>query len=644
MRRLGRILILIIIDAVLINLSLYAALWLRFDGDIPFRYISSLERFAVSFTLLMLLFFFLFGLYNRLWQYASIGELFSILGAVTAGIVGFFFYSYVALQTLVFPRSVFIFTWLLMIFLIGTSRLSWRFMRDHWFFPEKVQGYNPVLVVGAGDAGAAVARELKNSKTGQKSVPIGFIDDDPGKQKLKMFGKPVLGKRQDIPRLVKKYDVKEIIIAIPSAPGWKIREIVDICYTTPAKLKILPGISDLINEKVSVNQIRELQVEDLLDRKPVSVDLESIAGYLKARTVLVTGAGGSIGSELCRQIARFKPRALILLDHGENSIYEIEMEIASLKMDVEIVPVVADTRDAFSIKDIFQRYAPQVVFHAAAYKHVPLMEFNPCEALKNNVFGTFNTAHCAHVYGAEAFVLVSTDKAVNPSSIMGASKRVSEMVIQQFTGSGTRFASVRFGNVLDSRGSVVPLFKKQIVQGGPVTVTHPDMTRYFMTIPESVQLVIQAGALARGGETFVLDMGKPVKIVDLAKRMIRLAGFRPEEDIKIIYSGVRPGEKLFEELLTPDEGLSSTCHQRIHIASPEQADQRKLEKLISMLSQEDWITAKEEVFCKLKEIIPGFKPCEITEASEKVQALIKADLRLVQSAKAKPGEGFTDTR
>lgn len=557
----------------------------------------------------MIALFYLFGLYHRLWQYASIGELLSIVGAVSVGSLLFFGYSLLKMQgaTYVLPRSAFVFSWLINIFLIGASRLSWRLMRDHWFFPNRFFERKPVLVVGAGDAGATVVRELKN-RNDKSGVPIGFVDDDQSKQKNKMFGIPVLGKREDIPRLVDEYGVEEIIVAIPSAPGWVIRELVDICSTTPAKLKIVPGLYELIDGRVSVNQIRELQVEDLLDREPVKVDLDSMAGYLSGRTVLVTGAGGSIGSELCRQIARFKPRCLILLDHCENAIYEIHRELGEQNLECELVPVVADIRDKQAMDNLFAGLRPQVVFHAAAHKHVPLMEDNPAAALKNNVLGTWNVARAAHDGQIETFILISTDKAVNPVSIMGATKRVAEMVIQYLAqNSSTRFAAVRFGNVLGSSGSVVPLFQKQIARGGPVTVTHPEMTRFFMTIPEAVQLVIQAGALAKGGEIFVLDMGKPMKIVELARRMIKLAGFRPEQDIQIVYTGIRPGEKLCEEILTQEEGVTATWHQRIFVARPDGVDCSALERLLGALESNEPINSYEEAVELLNLVLPSFK-------------------------------------
>ncbi len=630
MSRPKRMLILMAVDAVLVNAALLLALWLRFDGAIPRQYIVSYQQLALVFTVVRLACFYAFGLYNRLWQYASVGELLSIVSAVTVGTLVNITYAYFQMQgsTFPLPRSVFALSWMLNILFIGGSRLSWRLFRDYGLKPVRVRAGKPVLIVGAGDAGAAVARELKNYN-GHKSVPIGFVDDDPAKQRLEMFGLPVLGRREDIPRLVEDYGVEEIIIAIPSAPGRVIREIVDICQATPAKLKILPGIYELIDGRVSVSQIREVQVEDILGREPVQVDLESMAGYLAGRVVLVTGAGGSIGSELCRQVAQFAPRKLVLLGHGENSIYEIHQELQDGNAELDLVPVIVDVKDAPAVNDIFKRYQPQVVFHAAAHKHVPLMEENPAEALKNNILGTWCVARAAHRHRAEAFIFVSTDKAVNPTSVMGATKRVAEMVVQEISRtSKTRFAAVRFGNVLGSRGSVVPLFKKQIARGGPVTVTHPEMTRYFMTIPEAVQLVIQAGALARGGEVFILDMGEPVKIVDLARSMIRLSGFEPDEDIEIVYTGIRPGEKLYEEILTSEEGIGATRHQRIFVARPDGVDAAALERLLHTVGQPGWIAGEEEVSALLRSVLPAFR-------SDR-QGLADASEAIISDMQAKP--------
>ncbi|MGB4443135.1 MAG: nucleoside-diphosphate sugar epimerase/dehydratase [Dethiobacteria bacterium] len=602
--------LLVLIDAMLVGAALYMALFLRFDGLIPTGYMTAYRQLAPIFTVVLLVSFYLFGLYNRLWQYASVGELLLITASITVGTAVNFLILLTNARggTFLLPRSVPVLHWMITILLIGFSRFSWRFIRGVLFRNRKPGEIKHVLIVGAGDAGATLVRELKQRRYQDNLVPVGFVDDNPSKQKMGMFGLPVLGRREDIPRLVQKYDVDEIIIAIPSASRAVIGEIVDICQTTPASLKILPGIYELVNGRVSVNQIREVRVEDILGREPVAVDLESIAGYLAGKVVLVTGAGGSIGSELCRQAARFEPRQLLLLGRGENSIYEIYQELSIEYANLEIVPVIHDVRETVALEDIFQKYRPEVVFHAAAHKHVPLMERYPAEAVKNNILGTFNVARAAHKYSTEVFILISTDKAVHPSSIMGASKRIAEMVVQQLSrNSETRFAAVRFGNVLDSRGSVVPLFKKQIAAGGPVTVTHPEMTRYFMTIPEAVQLVIQAGALARGGEIFILDMGEPMNILALARRMIRLAGFQPDQEIPIVFTGIRPGEKLFEELLTSEEEMETTLHQSIFMARPDHDfGEIKLQRLLNTISSPRWNPSREEVIALIRTVLPGF--------------------------------------
>ena len=601
----------IIVDAIMIGASFYLALHLRFDGFIPEQYLLAFRQLVVFFTLSQLVLFFLFGFYNRLWQYASTGEIFLIAVSITAGALVNFMIILIGSRggTFLVPRSVLVMHWMITILLIGFSRFSWRFIRGYIFRSRKPGEIKHILIVGAGDAGATLVRELKQRYFQDNLVPVGFVDDNPDKQRMGMFGLPVLGRREDIPQLVRRYAVDEIIIAIPSASRSAIGEIVDICQTTPASLKILPGIYELINGRVTVNQIRKVRVEDILGREPVEVDLEAIAGYLAEKPVLITGAGGSIGAELCRQVAGFGPRQLLLLGRGENSIYDIYQELSMAHPGLEIVPIIADVREAAPLNEIFNRYRPRVVFHAAAHKHVPLMEQYPAEAVKNNILGTFNAARAAHDCAAEAFILISTDKAVHPTSVMGASKRIAEMVVQQLARSSeTCFAAVRFGNVLDSRGSVVPLFKRQIAAGGPVTVTHPEMVRYFMTIPEAVQLVIQAGALARGGEIFILDMGEPMKILSLARRMIRLAGYQPEQEIPIVFTGIRPGEKLFEELLTDEEEMETTLHESIFVAGPnrDSGGEMGLQRLVKMIAVPGWNPSSEEVFELLCSLLPGF--------------------------------------
>lgn len=556
------------LDALAVNLAMFLALLLRFDGRIPVQYLTAYGSYAWPTTVVAILIFYAFGFYRRLWRYTSLHDLAVIvLGTSTVAalqLVGFY-----TTEVYRFPRSVIILTWLLSMFLIGASRLSdrlrWAFKSRQINGPKELEKIKRVLIIGAGDAGEMVLRELlKRPDLGLKVV--GFVDDDTSKHGRSLHGVPVLGPIEDIPKLTEKYHVQQLIIAIPSAPRRRIRSIVELCYQTRAEVRILPGVYELIDGKVTINHIKKVELEDLLGRDPVEVDIEEIAGYLNGEVVLITGAGGSIGSELSRQIARFNPKKLLLLGHGENSIFEIHNELSYKYPQLEMVPVIADIQDKKRIEQVFLEHKPTVVFHAAAHKHVPLMELNPTEAVKNNVIGTLNVAEAADKYKAKRFVLISTDKAVKPKSVMGATKRAAELIIQTLgRQSTTRFCAVRFGNVLGSRGSVVSVFRQQIARGGPVTVTHPDMTRYFMTIPEAVQLVIQAGAMAENGEIFILDMGEPVKIIDLARQMIKLSGFEPGEDIKIEFIGIRPGEKLKEEVLTEEEGVVRTKHQQIFV-------------------------------------------------------------------------------
>lgn len=503
-----------------------------------------------------------YGLYRKAWAYASIGELKSIFKAVTWTIVVVMGMQMVVNQDVYF-RALFL-TWMLHILLIGGSRLSWRLSRDI-ILQKDNQSAVATMIIGAGAAGTMVARQLQqNRASGMK--PVLFVDDDLTKNGLEIFGIPVMSGMKNIPDLVKDNDIEKIVIAIPSLDKQKMTDIMKVCVDTGARTQTIPRIEDLMTGKVSVNDMQDVKIEDLLGRDEVQLDLKAIADKLTDKTILVTGAGGSIGSEICRQVSQFRPKRLILLGHGESSIYSIDMELSSkVGRGTEIIPVIADIKDRDRIFDVIRTYQPDVIYHAAAHKHVPLMEANPTEAVKNNIFGTKNVAEGADIFGVPYFVMISTDKAVNPPNVMGATKRFAEMIVQNLAKeSETKFAAVRFGNVLGSRGSVVPLFKQQIAAGGPVTVTDPEMTRYFMTIPEASRLVIQAGTLAAGGEVFVLDMGEPVKIVDLAKNVIKLSGYEVE-DIGIAYSGIRPGEKLYEELLNEDEIQSGQVFPKIHI-------------------------------------------------------------------------------
>jgi FlaA1/EpsC-like NDP-sugar epimerase len=573
---------LIFIDAFLVAASLYMSLLLRFDFSLPELYLQRYQDLLFAVVIIRLATFYAFGLYRRLWQFASIEELNAVILAVTTS--SFLIYGYTILINQSLPRSSYIISWILNIALIGGVRFYLRLIKRAHTCRAK-DAVSRVLIVGAGSSGAIVLNELQRHFTTSRRMALGFIDDDPAKQRCAIHGVKVLGTREEIPSVVAHHEIDEIIIAMPSAPPSQVRKITRICSQLPVKVSILPGVYEILNGDVSISKIRPVQIEDLLGREEVKINLQEVAGYLMNETVLVTGAGGSIGSELCRQVAKYGPERILLLDHTENNVYHIEMEMKIICSDCDLVPIVADVRDTNRIEWVFNTYKPTVIFHAAAHKHVPLMEVNREEAIKNNVFGTKNVAEASDRHKAKSFLLISTDKAVNPTSVMGATKRVAEMVIQSLAKkSKTRFCAVRFGNVLGSRGSVIPLFTKQIEEGGPVTVTDPEMTRYFMTIPEAVQLVIQAGAMGEKGEIFVLDMGEPVKIINLAQDLIRLSGFEPDKDIKIEFTGIRPGEKLFEEVLTAEEGTKATKHERIFIAKATDIDSKSFCKELDHLN------------------------------------------------------------
>ncbi|MBB3110570.1 FlaA1/EpsC-like NDP-sugar epimerase [Paenibacillus phyllosphaerae] len=564
MRTRRRALLVLLLDLSIIWFSIVTSYLFRFDGQIPEHYFNQMIIYSVISSVISAATLLYFRLYSRLWQYASIEEILAIIAAVLSswGI------SLVCMMLLFgerIPLSISMRTVETMLLCIGGTRFGWRLINRYRI---KKHQKRKALIFGAGDCGVLIAKEIMNNPNSDLNI-VGFIDDDIAKYRKRVFGISVLGNRDVIEQAVLETKAEEIIIAIPSAGNHSITDIINICKKTPAKVKIIPGLSDLISGKVSVTSIRDVDVEDLLGREPVRPDLDGIASYVSGKTVIVTGAGGSIGSELSRQIASFKPDKLLLLGHGENSIYSIEMELRFNYPQLALETIIADIQDRQRIDEVFRVFKPHVVFHAAAHKHVPLMERNPAEAVKNNVFGSKNVADAADKYGVDRFVLISSDKAVNPSSIMGATKRIAEMYIQSLDKtSKTKFAAVRFGNVLGSRGSVIPRFREQIASGGPVTVTHPDMVRYFMTIPEAVQLVIQAGAFAEGGEVFVLDMGAPVRILNLAEDVIRLSGFDPYKDIDIEFTGMREGEKLFEELLLSEEDIKKTKHDRIFIGQP----------------------------------------------------------------------------
>ncbi|MFA5523146.1 MAG: nucleoside-diphosphate sugar epimerase/dehydratase [Tissierellales bacterium] len=584
MQKKARVFFLVILDIVLINLAYYLALYLRFDGKIDLNYLKVYLDNALIITFLKIVVFYYFKLYRSLWRYASVDELLNVVVAsivANAGVI-----SFLLVRQTFLPRGVYAITTILDMLLIGGVRFSYRTLRrvkGNGF--SKGDSFKHIMIIGAGDAGAMVIRELKNH-TQLNSRPVAIIDDDSLKKGQRINGVPIMGQRVDIVTIANKMDIDEIIIAIPSASKSEIRDIVSECKKTKCKLKILPGMYELIDGNVSIKEIRDVEIEDLLGRDEVHLYLEDISEYLKGKRVLVTGGGGSIGSELCRQIAKFEPNKLCILDIYENNVYDLQIELKRKYKDLNLKVFIASIRDKKRIDEIMEDNRPDVIFHAAAHKHVPLMEDNPKEAIKNNVFGTLNLAQAADTYGVKRFVMISTDKAVNPTNIMGASKRICEMIIQSIDKkSETEYVAVRFGNVLGSNGSVIPLFKKQIMEGGPVTVTHPDIIRYFMTIPEAAQLVIQAGAMAKGGEIFVLDMGEPVKIIDLARDLIRLSGFEPDVDVHIEFTGLRQGEKLYEELLLDEEGMSSTGHDKIFIGKPVFTDYKLMIKSLETLKE-----------------------------------------------------------
>jgi FlaA1/EpsC-like NDP-sugar epimerase len=572
-----RLSLFIIIDS---SIVLTAIFFSRFIVNANFHVLTtSVITSAITILLSHHFFSFKLNLYKKAWEYASIGELLIIFKTVTFSII-----IAVLVQQFVFQEVSFrllLVTWLLHVLLIGGSRFCWRMFRDSYIKNENNK--KRTLIIGAGSAGTMVARQLlKNNEA--DLVPVGFVDDDYRKYKLDILGLPVIGGVREIAKAVQELNIENIIIAIPSLSKRDLNTIFKECAKTSAKTQILPMLEDLVSGKVFVNQFRDVQVEDLLGREQIVLDINSISEDITNKVVLVTGAGGSIGSEICRQVSLFNPKKLILLGHGENSIYSIEMELKeSFKgSKIDFIPEIADIQDAKKLMSIMAKYHPNVVYHAAAHKHVPLMERNPEEAVKNNIIGTMNVAKAASWHGVNTFVMISSDKAVNPTSVMGSTKRLAEMIIQDIDRkSDTKFVAVRFGNVLGSRGSVIPLFKKQIEKGGPVTVTHPDMVRYFMTIPEASRLVIQAGALANGGEVFVLDMGDPVKIVDLAKNLIKLSGYSVDE-IGLEFCGVRPGEKLFEELLTDDEVHDEQVYPKIYIGKTSELYIKEIEEILAI--------------------------------------------------------------
>lgn len=592
-------------DIFFIALSVWLAFLLRFDGNIPGQYDPFIIRIIALAVIFTIPIFYFRKLYSFSWSYVSSSELISLFLSTTAS---FFFLSITIFASkyfphfLNFPRSTIFISYVLVFILCGSLRLSKRIYLGTIGL-GKVAGGERTLIVGAGDAGEQILRSMQSMQS-NRYFPIGFADDNPIKQGIKIHGVRVLGKISDIPDIVKEHNVKELIIALPSANNKIIREAVDLGRKAGLyKIKIAPKLHEIIRGEVALRNLKDVDVEDLLGRESITLDKKQIEQFIKDKTILVTGAAGSIGSELSRQIVKFSPSLLMLLDQDETGIFNISRELKEKFPQVNLQSFVKDVTDAPSMKEIFKEYRPKVVFHAAAYKHVPLMEVQPDEAVKNNIFGTEVLAKASVENNIEHFIFISTDKAVNPTSVMGATKRVCEMICQSYSGKGnTKFISVRFGNVLNSRGSVIPTFKEQIRKGGPVTVTHKDMKRYFMLISEACLLVMQAGALGRGNEVLVLDMGKPISILDLAKEMIKLSGLKPDKDIAIVFIGLRPGEKLFEEMLTAEEGTVATQHQKIFIARMSEVNFPKLQEHLR----------------SLKDIVPSGNPKEIIAALKRM--------------------------
>ena len=599
---------LILIDAIILAIAPTLALLLRCEGELPIRELASVQACIPWIVIVSLAIFYFYGMYHRIWHYARMRDLVALIGAVTLSQALIFII--VIMTDIYMPRSIPILTWIFTLGGIGISRLLFKVNLD--LVTESKGNRQNVLIVGAGDAGAMLVRELEQNSAATIHI-VGFVDDDKKKKNGRLAGFPILGTINELPQVVKANNVDEIVIAIPSADGDTVRHIDGKCRQTGAKVRIMPGIYEMVSNEVGMGEMREIRLEDLLRRKPIHLDFAKITNYIAGKTVLITGAGGSIGSEIARQISRVGAKEIILLGRGENSIYEIHQELKRKFPEQAYHTVIANITDKDRMAKVFKLFHPQVVFHAAAHKHVPLMEIQPDEAVKNNVFGTQNVAELADANHAEIFVLISTDKAVNPTSVMGATKRTAELVLQEINQrSNTKFVTVRFGNVLGSRGSVVPLFEKQIAAGGPVTVTHKDMTRFFMTIPEAVQLVLQAGSQAEGGEVFLFDMGKPVKIKDMAEDLIRLHGFTPGRDIKITYTGLRPGEKLYEELLTSEEGTTSTKHKKIFKAHIQPLDEQDLKVSLHTLKE---TTDKQTILKTLKHMIPTYKSKQLENAN-----------------------------
>ena len=625
-RRVG----LIIYDVLSIVAASYLAILMRYEFNldlIPTEFMVPITEFLGINIVLTLVIFYFFRLYHSLWAYAGETELQNlVMACVGSGILNAVGLQFFKVGRQPVPQSYyFLYTFMLISF-IFVSRFSYRFLRSVKHKSENKKNSTSVMVIGAGEAGNVIIKEIVNSNYSTMVIRC-IIDDDRSKWGHYIQGIRVVGGRDKIIECADLYDIEEIIVAIPSLSRSDMRRLLDLCKETNCKLRSLPGVYQLVNGEVNVSKLRDVEVEDLLGRDPIAVDLDQIAGYVSGKTVLVTGGGGSIGSELCRQIANHKPEKLIIVDIYENNAYDIQQELKTKHPELNLIVLIASVRNTNRINKIFDEYKPDIVYHAAAHKHVPLMEDSPGEAIKNNVFGTFKTAMAAAMNGCSKFVMISTDKAVNPTNIMGASKRICEMIVQTFNKHyDTEFVAVRFGNVLGSNGSVIPLFKKQIAAGGPVTVTDPNIIRYFMTIPEAVSLVMQAGAYAKGGEIFVLDMGEPVRILDLAENLIKLSGYKVGEDIKIEFTGLRPGEKLYEEMLMDEEGLQDTANKMIHIGKPIDMDDMKFFAQLEDLNGASKAEKAEEIRTLVQKIVTTYHPEDNAEdhTAEHQKALERA--------------------
>lgn len=598
-------------DTFLLNACVYLSLIMRFDVGIVSiepQYISNYVENVLPYTIMSLLIFWLFRLYHSLWQYASIAEVYRIVEAcITVEVVHFLSNKIVGNML---PRSCYFNAAIYLIIAICASRFMYRMIRTVLNKYRNIKTSNNVMIIGAGEATNVIMREIQNSSYLANSNIACIIDDDRRKVGKYIRGVKVIGTRDKIKEAAKLYDIDEIIFAIPSASNEVKRDILNICKETDCTLKILPGVYQMVDGEINVNSIRNVDVLDLLGRDPIEVDIESIMGYVKDKVIMVTGGGGSIGSELCRQLVSHKPKQLIIFDIYENNAYDIQQELKINYPDANVVTLIGSIRNVSRLESVFAQYKPDIVYHAAAHKHVPLMEVSPDEAVKNNVVGTWNVARMADKYGVKKFVMISTDKAVNPTNVMGATKRICEMIVQTYNEiSKTDFVAVRFGNVLGSNGSVIPLFKRQIEAGGPVTVTDPNIIRYFMTIPEAVSLVLQAGAYAKGGEIFILDMGEPVKIDDLAKNLIRLSGYTLGVNMEIKYTGLRPGEKLYEELLMKEEGLQETDNKLIHIGKPIEFDKENFFDNLEKLKEEAY-SETGNIRESLKKVVDTYHPNE----------------------------------